>query len=82
MMRFFTAQVRGGRLTLDEPTHLPDGALLELVSTEDILRSGGDLLDAHERAELARELQASLAEVEAGETIDLALVIAELGARH
>ena len=81
-MRFFSAQVRGGRLTLDEPTDLPEGALLELVSTDDILSNGGDLLDAEERAELHRELDAAIAEGEAGETIDLADALADLKARH
>jgi hypothetical protein len=81
-MRFFHAQVRGGRLTLDEATDLPEGALLELVSTEDVLSNGGDLLDAEERAELERELDASIAEAEAGETIALADVLADLKARH
>ncbi len=81
MIRFFTACVRNGRLTLDVPTDLPDGTLLELVSTEDVLSNGGDLLDLEERAALARELEASIAEADAGETVDSAEVIAELTAK-
>ncbi len=79
-MRFFTACVRNGRLTLDEPTDLAEGSLLELVSTDDVLSNGGDLLDAEERAELAKELAAADAEVEAGELIDAADFLAELRA--
>lgn len=79
-MRFFHACVRNGRLVLDEPTDLAEGALLELVSCDDVLSNGGDLLDLEERAELARELEAACAEVDAGETIDLAEAMAELWA--
>jgi len=81
-MRFFTVHVRNGRLVLDEPTDLPENTLLELVSTEDILVNGGDLLDAEERAALDRELAASIAEADAGETIDWDDAITELRARH
>jgi len=35
MMRIFHATVRGGRLTLDEPTDLPEDTLVELVPIED-----------------------------------------------
>ena len=80
LMRFFTACVRNGRLTLDEPTDLAEGTLLELVLTEHALNNGGDLLDAAERAELDRDLEASFDETEAGETIDLAEAMAELRA--
>jgi len=81
-MRFFTACVRNGRLTLDEPTDLAEGTLLELVSTDDVLENGGDLLDAEERAELAKELAAADAEIEAGKTIDAAEALAELRAQR
>ena len=79
-MRYFTARVHNGRLTLDEPMDLADGTLLELVSTDDVLSNGGDLLDAEERAELARELAAADAEVERGELVDAADFLAELRA--
>ena len=84
MMRFFTGQVHGGRLILDEPIDLPDGTLFELVSTEDVLNNGGNLLDA-ERAELDRELDESFAEtnaggMDAGELIDITDAVADLRA--
>jgi len=70
MMRYFDACVRNGRLTLDEPTDLPEGTVLELVSADDVLANGGDLLDLEERAELARDLEASFAEGDEGKLID------------
>jgi len=62
----------------DEPTDVPEGTRLELVSADDVLTNGGDLLDAEERAELGRELEASMAEGDAGQTMDFAEAIAEL----
>lgn len=41
----------------------------------------GDDLDEAERAELHREIEASIAEAEAGDTEDLAKVLARLGWR-
>jgi hypothetical protein len=41
-----------------------------------------DLLDAEERAALNRELEASIAEADAGETIDWDDAITELRAQH
>jgi hypothetical protein len=81
-MRFFHACVRSGRLVLDEPTDLAEGTLLELVSCDDVLSNGGDLLDVHERGALERELEAACAEVDAGETIDFAEAMAELRAKR
>jgi hypothetical protein len=78
MMRFFSAHVRNGRLVLDEPIALHEGAFLELVSTDDILANGGDLLDAEERAALDRELAASIDDADAGEMIDWDDAITEL----
>jgi hypothetical protein len=80
MTRVFAAHVSNGRLVLDEPTDLPEGTCLELVSVEDFLSSGGDLLDDAERAELAQELEASFAEEAAGQLVDAADAIAELRA--
>ncbi|HEX2688823.1 MAG TPA: hypothetical protein VHN14_19505 [Kofleriaceae bacterium] len=62
MMRFFTTHVRNGRLVLDRPTNLPEGARLELVSVDDVVNNGGKLL--------AQDLEASFAEEEAGQLVD------------
>ena len=80
MMRFFDACVRNGRLTLDVPTDLEEGTVLELVSTDDILANGGDLLDLEERAKLDRELEASFDEEAEGKLIDAPDALAELRA--
>jgi hypothetical protein len=55
------AQVKNGRLTLDEPTDLPEGSVVPLEIADD-----WDDLDEEERAALHRELAASIAEHKAG----------------
>ena len=81
-MRFYDSCVRNGRLVLDAPTDLAEGTLLELVSTDDVLSNGGDLLDASERVALDRDIAALIAEADADERIPLAEAMAELRARH
>jgi hypothetical protein len=71
-MQALKAQVKGGRLVLDEPTNLPDGAEVHVVLID------GDDLDDEERAALHRELEASIAEADAGETENFSRVLAEL----
>jgi hypothetical protein len=75
------ARVRNGRLVLDEPTDLPEGHIVELVQLTALLASGGDDLDDEERAELQRELDASIEEADAGQTEDFAKVLSELRQR-
>jgi hypothetical protein len=74
-MQALKAHVKNGRLVLDEPTDLPEGAevTLSIMDDED------DLTD-EERAELRAELQASVAEMKAGKGIDADVVLAELRA--
>lgn len=74
-MQPLKAHVRNGRLVLDEPTELPEGAEVTLSITDD----EDDLTD-EERAELRAELQASVAEMKAGKGIDADVVLAELRA--
>ena len=71
-MQALKAHVKGGRLVLDEPTNLPDGAEVHVAVVD------GDDLDDEERAALHRELEASIAEADAGETEDFSRVLAEL----
>ena len=71
-MKALKAHVKGGRLVLDEPTNLPDGAEVHVALVD------GDDLDDEERAALHRELEASIAEADAGETEDFSRVLAEL----
>jgi hypothetical protein len=76
------AVVKNGRLVLDEPTDLPEGEVVELVPIDEVLARGGDYLDNEERAALHRELEASIAEIEAGQLIDAEEVLAELRAQR
>ena len=80
-MHALKAQVKNGRLVLDEPTDLPEGEVVELVPVDEVLANGGDLLDDEERAALHRELELSMAEADAGETEDFGKVISELRSR-
>ena len=80
-MQPLKAQVRNGRLVLDEPTDLPDGDVVYLQLVDGIVRIDGGDLDDEDRAQLHRELEASLAEADAGETEDFAKVLSELRQR-
>ncbi len=67
------APTRGSaRRSVDEPTNLPDGAEVHVALVD------GDDLDDEERAALHRELEASMAEADAGETEGFARVLAAL----
>lgn len=67
------AQVRGGRLVLDEPTELPEGSEVELVLADD-----GDELDDDDRASLHAALQRSAEQFAAGRGIDADEALARL----
>lgn len=71
------AQVRGGRLVLDQETDLPEGTVLDLVVDDD-----GDDLDDAERALLHAALDESLEQMRRGETRDAAAIVDELRARR
>jgi hypothetical protein len=70
------ARVKNGRLVLDEPTNLPEGAEVELVPGD-----GDDDLDDEERAELHRSIEEGLADMKAGRVVDAKAAIARLGTR-
>ncbi len=67
-MEALKAVVRNGRLVLDEPTDLPEGAVVELAVVDD----GDD-------PELLAELDASAEDEQAGRLVDMKDVIARLG---
>jgi hypothetical protein len=71
-MQPLRARVRNGRLVLDEPTNLPEGAEVELMPTDD--------LDDEERAELDRSLRAAIAEANSGDVMDADQFFARLRA--
>jgi len=67
--------VRNGRLVVDEPTDLPDGAEVLLAEVDD---GEDDTLTAEE----AQGIEEAIASVERGEGIPAAQVFAELRARR
>lgn len=80
-MQPLKARVIKGRLVLDEPTDLPEGEVVYLQLADGIVPGGTDDLDDAERAALHRELDASIAEADAGETEDFGKVLSELRQR-
>ncbi len=74
------AVVKNGRLVLDEPTDLPEGAKVALHRDEERDDFGPEL-DDEERAELRKSILRSMDQYDAGEGIDGDVVMAELKAR-
>ena len=74
MMSTIRARVRNGRLIVDEPTSLPEGAELDLVFDD-----AGDDLDETERAALDTAITRAWASVQAGEGRLAADVLKDLG---
>jgi hypothetical protein len=62
-MKALKAHVKAGRLLLDEPTDLPDGAEVRVALVDD------DDLDDGERAKLHAAILAGEAEVDAGHAV-------------
>jgi predicted DNA-binding antitoxin AbrB/MazE fold protein len=62
-MQALKVEVKNGRLKLDEPTDLPDGAEVEIVVID-------DQLTTEERAELHASLDRALDDSEAGRSMD------------
>lgn len=67
---------------LDEPTDLPEGAVVELVSVDDLLANGGDWMDDAERARLHASLEQSIEDMKNGKGVDADVVLARLRARQ
>ena len=70
------ALVKKGRLTLDEPTDLPEGTVVQLVIADD-----WDELDDSERAELHQAIREGVEDMEAGRTVDAKKAVAGLRSR-
>ena len=70
------ARVKNGRLLLDEPTDLPEGTEIELLSVDDV-----DELDPEERAKLYGFLAESIRTHVPGTGTPAAVVLAELRSR-
>lgn len=80
-MHALKARVENGRIKLDEPTHLPEGKLVELVPLDEVFLGGGDDLDDVERASLDESIREGIDDAEAGRTRDAKIAIAELRSR-
>ena len=76
-MNALKARVVNGRIIVDEPVDLPEGAELRL----DLYDAAADLMTAEERAALARALERSLAQADAGDLIEADEVLAEFEQR-
>lgn len=74
-MQALKALVKNGRLVVDEPTDLPDGAEVEIVVID-------DKLTTEERAELHASLDRALDDSEAGEGMDAAEYLEQYRARR
>ncbi len=72
------ARVRKGRLLVDEPTELPDGAEVALEVVEDVL---SEELGEDQRAALEASIEAARAHAKRGDGVDGAAFIAQLRAR-
>ncbi len=72
------ANVRNGHLVLNEPTELPDGAVVDLIAI-----GGQELedLDDEERGALLAALAEGIAEDDAGDTVDADEVFAYMRSR-
>ncbi len=79
-MQALKAQVKNGRLVLDEPTDRPEGEVIELVPVDEVLANGGDYLDDEERERLHAALEVSVKQAQAGKLIDADVVMDELRA--
>ena len=70
------ARVRAGRLVVDEPTELPEGAEVELLPLDP-----GDWLDEADRAALHEALRESEADVTGGRLVEAEEILKELRSR-
>jgi hypothetical protein len=68
------AHVVNGRIVVDEPVDLPEGAELRLY----LYDAAADGMTAEERRALDRALERSLAQADAGELVEADEVLAEL----
>jgi hypothetical protein len=68
------AHVVNGRIVVDEPVDLPEGAELRLY----LYDAAADGMTAEERSALDRALERSLAQADAGELVEADEVLAEL----
>jgi hypothetical protein len=80
-MHALKAQMKNGRLVLNEPTDLPEGEVVYLQRVEGVVSPTDNDMSEEERAQLHGELEASLAEADAGQTEDFGKMISDLRSR-
>jgi len=68
------AHVMNGRIVVDEPVDLPDGAEIDVY----LYDAAADAMSREERAALERALERGLAQADAGDLIDADDVLSEL----
>lgn len=68
------AHVRNGRIVVDEPVDLPDGAEIDVYLHD----AAADVMSLQERAAFERALERGLAQADAGDLIDADEVLSEL----
>lgn len=73
-MTTLKAHVRNGRIVVDEPVDLPEGAEVSVY----LYDAGADDLPPQERVALSRALERAIAQADAGDLIDDDVVLAEL----
>lgn len=71
------AHIVNGRIVVDEPVDLPDGAEVRVY----LYDAAADGMSKEERAVLESALEQSIAEADAGQLIDADEVLAELRSR-
>jgi len=74
-MQALKVQVKNGRLVVDEPTDLPDGAEVEVVVID-------DKLTPEERAELHASLDRALDDSETGRSVEASDYLKQYRARR
>lgn len=79
-MQALKAQVKNGRLVLDEPTNRPEGEVVELVPLDEVLAGGDDELDEDERRRLDESIAVSFEQAKNGQLIDADEALAKLRA--
>ena len=72
-MKPLRATVKNGRITLDEPTDLPEGTVLELEAVDTL-----DDMDPEDREALMQCLERSIQEAEQGLVVPAEEVLANL----
>lgn len=75
-MQPLKAQVKNGRLVLDEPTDLPEGREVELVVIDD------EEFDPEEKARLLQAIEDGVEDIEKGDYVDGMAFANELLARR